>query len=278
MRLLIFTSLLFTFNLGAAAQSYITEQEARQIINHIASISGLSPSCNVVEDHSVKKAIAYIKNNERYIGYNPIELGKIRDSSGTAWAVVSIFAHEMAHHLLGHTLKPADVDRQDELSCDRYAGHVLYRLGANRNEALAVIPFTGSHSGSESHPPRKSREIAATNGWEEAKKQGKSRGNSDFLNDKREIPLVSLRFIRDNRTCYLLSDMMLVHYDKFGRKHIVGSGEELDDPKYPFLITIQEEEYFVSQSGALWNRTDYDAMLKIGSAVLIARSFSVDSD
>ncbi|MFZ6053363.1 M48 family metalloprotease [Halocola ammonii] len=267
--ILIFIGLIYSSNLFS--QSYFTEQQAKVIVNQICSISGLFPEMIVTEDHSVTKAVAYIKANEQHIAFNPVALGQIRDSSQTDWSVVSILAHEMAHHFLGHTLNPADIDKLDELKCDRFAGYILYRLGASKKEALAVIPFTGTHQGSDSHPPRNQRKIAAANGWNEASKSGLERIKCEFVDRVFETPVLSVNFISDTKNYFLLPDSSLVWYDSQGRDHKVGSGQKSDDENYPFLITLTDKHYQISESGTVWNKTDYDAMMKIGTAVFISR-------
>jgi hypothetical protein len=278
MRLFLSLLLILLLHYSSFSQSYLSEQEAKVIVNKISSVSGLTPSVIVTEDHNVKKAVAFIKNNEQHISYNPFELGRIRDSSGTAWSVVSIFAHEMAHHLLGHTLNPTNIDKQDELKCDRFAGHILCRLGATQAEALAVIPFTGTHSGTETHPPREHREIAALNGWEEANSLNKKKPDCSFLQAEYQTPLLRVNLISDKTNYYLLSDMILVWYDEFGRSHSAGKAEKTEDNRYPFVILLDKKEYFVSEGGTIWNRTDYNAMMQIGTALFISRSFLVDSE
>ena len=278
MRFFFLTMLLVCTALRVNSQSYFTEQQAKVVVNQICSISGLLPEITVTEDHTVKKAVAYIRANEQYIAFNPIELGRIRDSSETDWSVVSILAHEMAHHFLGHTLNPSGIDKLDELKCDRFAGHVLYRMGASKKEALAVIPFTGTHEGSDFHPPRDQRQIAAANGWDEASKSNRNQVNCKFLHIDFETPLLSVKFISDPKNYFLLSDSSFVWYDQLGRKQIAGSGFGSSDRNYPFSISMTVKNYQVSESGTVWNRTDYDAMMQIGTAVFISRSFPVDSE
>ncbi len=60
------------------------------------------------------------------IEYNPMFMAMVMDSSCSNWSAISILAHEIAHHLLGHTLDPTNVRPGDELACDRYSGFILH--------------------------------------------------------------------------------------------------------------------------------------------------------
>ena len=97
----------------------VSERAAKEAVHRIVRHSGLQPVFTVREDRTVRTAVAYIKGRERFIAYNPGFIAQVLDSSGTNWSAISILAHEVAHHLLGHTLDPANVFPGDELACDR---------------------------------------------------------------------------------------------------------------------------------------------------------------
>lgn len=113
-------SLAMLFFIAAPAQSHMSEAAAKEAVYRIVRHSGLLPNFIVREDLQVRTAVAYIKGKERLIAYNPVFISTILDSSGTDWSAVSVLAHEIAHHLLGHTLDPEAVRPGDELACDRY--------------------------------------------------------------------------------------------------------------------------------------------------------------
>lgn len=102
------------------------------------------------------------------IAYNPVFLSRILDTTRTDWSAVSVLAHEIAHHLLGHTLDPDAVHPGDELACDRYSGFILQRMGATLEESLAAMEVAGNVHGTRAHPPRHARLAAIRQGWEEA--------------------------------------------------------------------------------------------------------------
>jgi hypothetical protein len=73
--------------------------------------------------------------------YNPKALAELRRLTEDEWAVVFLLAHEVMHHLVGHTTTatpPANNDRAAELEVNELAGLVLRRLGASLEEAVGA--------------------------------------------------------------------------------------------------------------------------------------------
>ncbi|MEO0405450.1 MAG: hypothetical protein AAF193_11315, partial [Bacteroidota bacterium] len=121
----------------------LSAEQAKRVVSEISKYAGLSPSFVVREDADVRTAVAYIKSNDRYIAFNPKELGRINFETGTRWASISIFAHEIAHHLMGHTLDVRNLGPGDELACDKFSGFILNAMGATEEEAIAAIQAVG---------------------------------------------------------------------------------------------------------------------------------------
>ncbi len=81
----------------------VTDQQAKQAVGKILQYTGL-PQNFIVVPQNVSTAVAYIKNKKRYIGYNDGFVDRICDQANTDWAAISVLAHEIAHHLAGHTM------------------------------------------------------------------------------------------------------------------------------------------------------------------------------
>ena len=77
-------------------------------------------------------------------------------------------AHEVGHHLNGHTLSDVGSRPKRELEADYYSGFILQRLGANLDDARVAMLKLGSDSGSRTHPARHDRLAAIGNGWMKA--------------------------------------------------------------------------------------------------------------
>lgn len=89
-------------------------------------------------------------------------------STGTSWAAISILAHEVGHHLNGHTLEATGSRPPSELEADKFSGFVLQKLGSNLGNATAAMKAFGSEQGSTTHPAKAERLAAITAGWLQA--------------------------------------------------------------------------------------------------------------
>ena len=87
--------------------------------------------------------------------------------TGNKWGAISVMAHEIAHHLEAHTIRPGGSNREHELEADEVAGWMLRKLGATLAEAQALF-MTFDQQGTATHPPRSARLAAVANGWTRA--------------------------------------------------------------------------------------------------------------
>lgn len=106
--------------------------------------------------------------DRRIIVYDPLFLQEIERQVGE-WGPMGVMAHEVAHHLLGHTVFGAGSNPPAELDADFYSGFILNRLGASLGQAQAAMGLIASPRGSSSHPARNQRLEAIASGWNKAK-------------------------------------------------------------------------------------------------------------
>ena len=119
----------------------------------------------------------------RVIVYDPEFLRDIERRTDE-WGPISIMAHEVAHHLLGHSVFGEGSIPPNELDADFYSGFVLQKLGASLESAQAAMRLIASPRGSSSHPPRRERLDDIARGWRKAAAGG---GNaSRALEEMRE--------------------------------------------------------------------------------------------
>ena len=166
--------------------TFESDQDAEDVIRRIVDISGLTQNFSIYAA-GVPNAAATIRGAERVILYNQSFMRNTRDRTGSAWGPFSIMAHEVGHHLNGHTLIPGGSRPSTELQADRFSGHVMHRLGASLGEALVTMNVIGSERGSATHPAKRDRLAAITNGWLAACDQDPtcdSRNNGELV----EIP------------------------------------------------------------------------------------------
>ena len=147
--------------------TFASDNEAEAVIARIMEQSGL-PQNFQIRAAGVPNAAAVIQGNQRYILYNQHFIRETRRQTGNAWAPISIMAHEVGHHLSGHTLSGQGSRPKIELEADYYSGFVLQKMGASLEDARAAMSSLGSPTGSSTHPARHDRLAAITNGWMKA--------------------------------------------------------------------------------------------------------------
>lgn len=140
---------------------------AQKAIKKMMSVIGLKPNFELREAN-VPNAAAVMLDGKRFILYNPQFMDKINSASGTNWAAVSILAHEIGHHLNGHTLDNVGSRPQTELDADEFSGFVLHKMGAGLTDAQAVMALISSPNGTKSHPPKRDRLAYIATGWNNA--------------------------------------------------------------------------------------------------------------
>lgn len=136
-------------------------------INSILKFSGLSSNFKIYAAN-IDNAVATIIDNKRYILYDPKLLSNADQQSSSYWSSMSILAHEIGHHLSGHTITNKGSNPFDELEADQYSGFILYKLGASISQATQAIESLGSDKASMTHPAKADRIKAILKGWNEA--------------------------------------------------------------------------------------------------------------
>lgn len=147
--------------------SFASNQEAIQVVNDIMNAVGLKSNFKV-DGAQVQNAAAVIMKEDRYILYNPTWISKVSSNAKTYWAGISIIAHEIGHHLNGHTLLRSGSRPKTELEADEFSGFVLRRMGASLGEAQAAMKLLANPLGSSTHPPQSQRLRAIEKGWRNA--------------------------------------------------------------------------------------------------------------
>jgi hypothetical protein len=142
--------------------------EATKVIEDICTKIGVNASSFTIEAATVANAEAIILDGKRYIHYNPLYIDKIQQKSQTYWSLIFVLAHEIGHHISGHTLSKTDIDKcqEEELEADKFAGCALRHLGATADELERALSFF-STEGSRTHPPRADRLVFAAIGFKD---------------------------------------------------------------------------------------------------------------
>lgn len=149
---------------------FSSSSEANQQIQNILNIVGLKPNFTI-KASNVPNAAAVIYGTERFILYSQSFISQINTQAGTDWAALSILAHEVGHHLNGHTLQNGGSRPSLELEADEFSGFVMRKMGASLTEAQAGMKVFSPEQGSSTHPGKRARLEAIAVGWKKADEQ-----------------------------------------------------------------------------------------------------------
>ena len=267
----------------SSSESGIDRQATRDIVQEIINVIGLKPRFELVPA-DIDNAAAVVHKGKRYILYNERFLAELNNAVHTDWGGISIIAHEIGHHLNGHTLSQKGSNPADELEADEFSGFVLRKMGANLAEAQAAIKLLSEERTSRTHPGRSQRMQAISKGWKSANEQlasstkmpqsdqrtiAKTRPTQRQLQQiQSEQPLQSKSSSLDGRYVlsrvhfskapreefYITTKLHLVHVTDDGVK-IIGKLAKTNDPEFPYYFESNVLQHvFVTDRGILVNR------------------------
>ncbi|WP_420137429.1 TPM domain-containing protein [Sphingomonas sp.] len=157
----------------AAAFTGAAPENCQLAVKRIMDYTGL-PANFVVTTGPVDNAAAVIMLDQnrvprRVIAFNPNFMrAAMARVGGDPWGPTSILAHEIAHHLSGHTIVPGGSRPEIELEADKFSGFVMEKMGAPERAATEMILAVGSVHGSPTHPDKMTRANAIRAGWQQA--------------------------------------------------------------------------------------------------------------
>ncbi|MDA8571501.1 M48 family metalloprotease, partial [Schleiferiaceae bacterium] len=150
-------------------RSFASERVANSALDDILNVIGASKRFVLQECSNINNAVALTMNGVRYIMYDPDFMTSL--SYGSNWGKKFILAHEVGHHINGHTVDvlatnssnqiSLETSRIQELEADEFAGFVLGRLGASLSEALSGVQSLSNEDDTYSTHPKRSKRIAA---------------------------------------------------------------------------------------------------------------------
>ena len=150
---------------------YVDEpsKKANDIVAKIMKANVLNANF-IVKSADCKNALATTEGGKRYILYNTTFLENLKSKANTVWACYSVLAHEIGHHLNYDDLAETDEKKRRifELQADKYAGGILYQMGATLEQAQAGINTFSLEGETKTHPPKQARLNAVANGWKQA--------------------------------------------------------------------------------------------------------------
>ena len=159
----------------------MSETEAENALDRILNTIGAPKNFVLVPCGEISNASAVAYNGLRYILYDR-EFMELIISKTNDWSSFAILAHEVGHHIKGHTVdvtmysegiikpKSLEIKRKQELEADEFAGFVMARLGTSLNNALSFTKiFTEKDDTYSTHPTKSKRVIAVRKGYNKAR-------------------------------------------------------------------------------------------------------------
>ena len=174
--------------LAMQPSNFMSDSEAENVLDKILNTIGASANFVLIPCSEINNAAATSYKGIRYILYDK-EFMQLINSRTNDWASLAILAHEVGHHINGHSLdillmaadvvetKSLENKRKQELEADEFAGFVLAKLGADLNSALSFTNiFTDKDDTYSTHPSKSKRVNAVRKGF------NKAGGNSSLAN------------------------------------------------------------------------------------------------
>ena len=172
------------------SRSFATDKNADIALNKILSVTGMSKRFVLKQCSDISNCIATTYKGIRYILYDKEFMDAIAVNTNS-WSNLSILAHEIGHHVNGHsldiivygseTVEPPTLSesRQMELVADEFSGFVMYRLGATLYQAQEAVNLicTNEDDTYSTHPKLNKRLAAIEKGYNKAKSQA----NNDYV-------------------------------------------------------------------------------------------------
>ena len=160
--------------------NFTTDAEAERGLDRILSVIGASKRFVLQPCDNINNAVAASYKGIRYIFYDRDFMSSL--NSGDNWQNLFILAHEVGHHINGHSLdlvlyaaevvepKSLANKRKQELEADEFAGFIIAKLGGSLSEANQVIQRISSSKDDtySTHPARSKRLKAVSKGYNNA--------------------------------------------------------------------------------------------------------------
>ena len=250
----------------AAAQAALLT--ADDIIREIIRVVGLKANFEV-RAAKIPNAAAVAYNGKRWILYNPEFFISLNKAAGNNWASVSVLAHEIGHHLNGHTMDHIGSQPAKELEADEFSGFVLRRMGASLEEAQVALKVAADYKPSATHPGKHTRLVAIADGWQNADNQVS--GRNDVAVSPRETPaertvaiakpvidpryiLGEVKFSSDEDMYYVTTRYNLVKVAS-NKLYIVGKVSSLNNRDFPYMIHDENKTFLlVDPKGIVYNK------------------------
>lgn len=157
---------------GVCSQlGFASDEEAQIAVDKILDEIGIPTksfklrSCPNINNAVAKNIKDANGNFERYILYDINFMKRISDNAQNDWSAISVLAHEIGHHLSGHSLNNQGSNHKFELEADYFSGVSLAKMGATLEEAQSAIQTLRYEKATSTHPAKADRLKEIEKGW-----------------------------------------------------------------------------------------------------------------
>ena len=243
----------------------IAENGATEIINLILETVGLKASFEV-RKANVPNAAAVVYQGKRYILYNPSFIAAMNKAAGTRWAAIAVLAHEIGHHLSGHTLDGKGSVPAIELEADEFSGFALRKMGASLEESQIAMRIIANARATATHPGRNDRLMAIADGWKHADNQlkggdiahsyppvtDKVEPKKDLITNEQIAYDVHFTFDPDATYHVTIRNNLVKLFNN--KLEVLGRLFATGKPSFPLAFQTGTEDFlFINRSGKIYN-------------------------
>jgi len=247
------------------SNSFSSNSAAEDALERILGTIGASKRFVLQPCSNINNAVATSYRGIRYILYDPDFMNTL--NYGNNWGNLFILAHEVGHHINGHSLDlvlyAADAvesvslaqSRQQELEADEFAGFVLSRLGGPISDANEVISKISNNSDDSysTHPSQSKRLAAVSRGY------NKSKTKSNNTKSKKEIANEYF-------------------YKGLENNHNGNDGEAINNYTISISLDDSNEGVFLNRGLIYYsNNNNKDAITDLKRAIQISKSKNLDN-
>ncbi len=225
----------------------------------------------VILPGDVDNVKAYVEDNERILEYNPGFMEKLQGD--TNWHGISVLARQIGHHLSNHELEDGSASVEEEIEADKYAGFVLFKMGASLDEAIKALESSMVEDSLGKGISKNARLASLTRGWNNAKtlmtdtvviakapmqdsiKEVVAQNPSSVAKDAVLPDYLYRVYLAVDKSMYFIDEEDKVFKEEDGKPVAVGLKKDSDKPGFDWIFMKEGDSYGVDLKGRLWAYT-----------------------
>ena len=180
------------FEVQKSLKGFAADKEADDALDEILAVIGAAKNFYLITCDEINNALALTYKGERFILYDKDFIDRINKATND-WSGKFILAHEVGHHINGHTRdfliasvlddQTKEKQREEELEADEFAGFIVAKLGAKYNQIKELINTIAPEKDDKysTHPNRSKRLEAIKKGFDKGQGKAKSTISNNYI-------------------------------------------------------------------------------------------------